>query len=179
MQCSTLCSIFVIVVVISSDCPCLFVTTVWSSITTAKHRTWHLCCHTTTPPGGTWPAGGASTLDQLQNGDWCSRHIRWKCGWTQRRTALTFLPSILDGIQVRRVWLSGRFPYNDLMMSAMYMLNKGIMRWGQRLQFRSRGNLGVVHLRLPQLIPVCGHLVTNLAAICTQTARAPAVQLFR
>jgi len=37
------------------------------SITTAKHRTRHLCWHTSTPPGSTWTAGGASTFDQLHN----------------------------------------------------------------------------------------------------------------
>ena len=44
------CSQVVILILIISYCPCLFVTTLWSSVTTAKHQTCHLSCHTTTPP---------------------------------------------------------------------------------------------------------------------------------
>ena len=113
-----------------------------TGITTAKHRTWHLSCNTTTPLSGTWMTDGASTLDQLQNGDRYRRHIRWKCDWIQCCTIFAFLPSILDGDQVWRVWLGGRFPYYNLMLSAMYMLNKG-MCWRQWFQFRSRGDLWV------------------------------------
>ena len=114
-----------------------------------------------------WMTGGASTLDQLQNGDGCKRHIRWKCGWIQRCTIFAFLPSILDGVPVWRVWLGGRFPYNDLMLSAMYMLNKGIMRWRQWLQFRSRGDLWFGHFGLPQMITVSVHIPFNFGTIST------------
>ena len=137
----------------------------WPSITTAKHRAWHLSCNTTTPPSGTWTTGGASTLDQLQNGDRCRRHIRWKCDWIQRCTIFAFLPSILDGDQVWRVWLGGRFPYYDLVLSAMYMLNKGIMRWRQWPQFRSRGDLWFGHFGLTQLITVSVHIPFDVGTI--------------
>ena len=65
------------------------------SITTAKHRAWHLSCNTNTPPSGTWMTGGASTLDQLQNGDRCRRHIRWKLDTTLHHL---HLPAIHTGL---------------------------------------------------------------------------------
>ena len=97
--------------------------------------------------------------------DGCRRHIRWKCGWIQRCTIFAFLPSILDRVQVWRVWPGGRFPYYDLMLSVMYMLNKGIMRWRQWLQFRSRGKLCVGHFGHPQLIMVSVHITLNFGTI--------------
>ena len=48
----------------------------------------------------------------------------------------------LDRVEDPRVWLGGWLPYHDLMLSTMYVLNKGNTFW-------SRGDLRLCHIRLP------------------------------
>ena len=114
---------------ISRYSPGMLIKTVWSSITRADHWTWHLSCHAPTPPSRTWADDGASTLDQMQNGERCSRDTCCKCDWIQCCAIFACMRSILDRIQDRRVWLSGWLPYYRLMMSTMHVLNKGSVCW--------------------------------------------------